>query len=606
MIRCRPTPRRRRGRSRPLRAASRTDDRADARRRPGNGAAVPGVPPQEPQPPARRRCRRATPQWPAPRRGPAAAPGYPQLATGRAGVPPGLAAPHIPDAPAPAGLSAALPPGLPAARLPARAIRQLPAGRAGAELAARACRSRVVPYVLRPIPRPHGFAWPRSGCGSCARVIDIVAVLLLNVRAQRLAGLPVVAGDVRLLASARRCMRPASTVTCPTHVVATARLLLTVIILLLAIAHLARLRGAVHRDERPDAGQAASWASAWSPLEGAPARRTAGRSGAGRRSACRCCSGCQPDRLPDRPDPSAHRLPVADAQPPAAPGAARSFGADDRGRGHQAGRHRAPRSGDDTPPRSARPRHTPTEEHDEPADPTGPGPAADLRGRAGRCRARSSWPATRCRTVRCPASSRRSPRPPRTVAPLPRHGRRRAPRRDSAERYGVDPERVATGCGSVAMAEHLARATCVTGDEIVYSWRSFEAYPIIAATTGATSVRVPNTAAHGHDLDAMVAAITDRTRMILVCNPNNPTGTASAPRRTRRVPRCRAGERAGRAGRGLPRVRHRPGRAGRHRRPTRTVRTWSCCGRSRRPGAWPGCGSVSSSARPRSPPRSAR
>ena len=95
-----------------------------------------------------------------------------------------------------------------------------------------------------------------------------------------------------------------------------------------------------------------------------------------------------------------------------------------------------------------------------------------------------------------------------------------------AERYGVAAERVGTGCGSVAMAEHLARATCGVGDEIVYSWRSFEAYPIIAATTGATSVPVPNTATHGHDLDAMLAAVTDRTRMILVCNPNNPTGTA--------------------------------------------------------------------------------
>lgn len=95
-----------------------------------------------------------------------------------------------------------------------------------------------------------------------------------------------------------------------------------------------------------------------------------------------------------------------------------------------------------------------------------------------------------------------------------------------AERYGVAPERIATGCGSVALCEHLARATCLPGDEILYSWRSFEAYPIISATTGATSVRVPNTAEHGHDLPAMAAAVTDRTRMILVCNPNNPTGTS--------------------------------------------------------------------------------
>ncbi|MGC4804072.1 histidinol-phosphate transaminase [Micromonospora sp. DT233] len=95
-----------------------------------------------------------------------------------------------------------------------------------------------------------------------------------------------------------------------------------------------------------------------------------------------------------------------------------------------------------------------------------------------------------------------------------------------AERYGVDADRIATGCGSVALAEHLVRATCLPGDELLYSWRSFEAYPIIAATSGATSVRVPNDAGHGHDLAAMAAAVTDRTRMVLVCNPNNPTGTA--------------------------------------------------------------------------------
>ncbi len=95
-----------------------------------------------------------------------------------------------------------------------------------------------------------------------------------------------------------------------------------------------------------------------------------------------------------------------------------------------------------------------------------------------------------------------------------------------AERHGVAADRIATGCGSVALAEHVVRATCLPGDEMVYAWRSFEAYPIIAATAGATSVRVPNTPGHGHDLDALAAAVTDRTRLVIVCNPNNPTGTA--------------------------------------------------------------------------------
>jgi histidinol-phosphate aminotransferase len=95
-----------------------------------------------------------------------------------------------------------------------------------------------------------------------------------------------------------------------------------------------------------------------------------------------------------------------------------------------------------------------------------------------------------------------------------------------AARYGVAPDRIVTGCGSVALAEHLAKATCFPGDEIVYAWRSFEAYPIIAAGVGATSVRVPNTPDHGHHLSAMAAAVTDRTRLVLVCNPNNPTGTS--------------------------------------------------------------------------------
>src|SRR5690349_5805574 len=94
-----------------------------------------------------------------------------------------------------------------------------------------------------------------------------------------------------------------------------------------------------------------------------------------------------------------------------------------------------------------------------------------------------------------------------------------------AKRYGVSPDRIVTGCGSVALAEHLVKTTCLPGDEVVYAWRSFEAYPIIAAGGGATSIRVPNTPDHRHDLPAMADAITDRTRLVFVCTPNNPTGT---------------------------------------------------------------------------------
>ena len=130
-----------------------------------------------------------------------------------------------------------------------------------------------------------------------------------------------------------------------------------------------------------------------------------------------------------------------------------------------------------------------------------------------------------------------------------------------AERLGVAPDRVATGCGSVGLTEHLATVSCHDGDEIVFSWRSFEAYPIIAATAGAAAVRVPNTAEHGHDLAAMAAAVTDRTRLVMVCNPNNPTGTFLRTSGADRVPRCRAQQRARGPRRGVPRVRHRPRRA---------------------------------------------
>ncbi|MCX4665846.1 histidinol-phosphate transaminase [Streptomyces sp. NBC_01381] len=94
-----------------------------------------------------------------------------------------------------------------------------------------------------------------------------------------------------------------------------------------------------------------------------------------------------------------------------------------------------------------------------------------------------------------------------------------------ADRFGVPVSHVATGTGSVGVAQQLLQATCGPGDEVIYAWRSFEAYPIITQVSGAKSVKVPLTADEVHDLDAMAEAITDRTRLIFVCNPNNPTGT---------------------------------------------------------------------------------
>ncbi|PVE14275.1 histidinol-phosphate transaminase [Streptomyces scopuliridis] len=94
-----------------------------------------------------------------------------------------------------------------------------------------------------------------------------------------------------------------------------------------------------------------------------------------------------------------------------------------------------------------------------------------------------------------------------------------------ADRFGVPVSHLATGTGSVGVAQQLLQATASAGDEVIYAWRSFEAYPIITQISGATSVKVPLTAGEVHDLDAMAEAITDKTRLIFVCNPNNPTGT---------------------------------------------------------------------------------
>jgi len=94
-----------------------------------------------------------------------------------------------------------------------------------------------------------------------------------------------------------------------------------------------------------------------------------------------------------------------------------------------------------------------------------------------------------------------------------------------AERHGVPREHLALGTGSVGLLQQVVQISAGPGDEVLYAWRSFEAYPIMTIIGGATPVQVPLRADETHDLDAMADAVTDRTRLIFVCTPNNPTGT---------------------------------------------------------------------------------
>jgi histidinol-phosphate aminotransferase len=101
-----------------------------------------------------------------------------------------------------------------------------------------------------------------------------------------------------------------------------------------------------------------------------------------------------------------------------------------------------------------------------------------------------------------------------------------------ADRYGVDPAQVVVGSGAVTLCQQLAQAYNEPGTTLVFAWRSFEMYPLLAQVAGARAVQVPLTPgrpggpADTHDLDAMAAAIDGSTRLVFVCNPNNPTGTA--------------------------------------------------------------------------------
>jgi len=95
-----------------------------------------------------------------------------------------------------------------------------------------------------------------------------------------------------------------------------------------------------------------------------------------------------------------------------------------------------------------------------------------------------------------------------------------------ADKHDVDPDQLVFGCGGDEILELLAKVVFSPGDEVVYPWPSFAMYPVVIAGMGATGVQVPLNDRLEHDLPAMAAAVTDRTKLVFVCNPNNPTGTS--------------------------------------------------------------------------------
>jgi histidinol-phosphate aminotransferase len=99
-------------------------------------------------------------------------------------------------------------------------------------------------------------------------------------------------------------------------------------------------------------------------------------------------------------------------------------------------------------------------------------------------------------------------------------------RRALSDRFGLAPSRVAVGNGSCELLLSAAEALLEPGAEIVYAWPSFSIYPHLAAASGARAVTVPLDSESRHDLDAMAREVTHATRMVVVCNPNNPTATA--------------------------------------------------------------------------------
>jgi histidinol-phosphate aminotransferase len=98
-----------------------------------------------------------------------------------------------------------------------------------------------------------------------------------------------------------------------------------------------------------------------------------------------------------------------------------------------------------------------------------------------------------------------------------------------AQRHGIGGDHIAVSAGSIVLLDQIIRAWCDPGDEVVTPWRSYEAYPIIVGLAGARMVGVPLDDDHRLDAAALCAAVTLRTKVVLICNPNNPTATALSP-----------------------------------------------------------------------------
>jgi histidinol-phosphate aminotransferase len=95
-----------------------------------------------------------------------------------------------------------------------------------------------------------------------------------------------------------------------------------------------------------------------------------------------------------------------------------------------------------------------------------------------------------------------------------------------SDRHGVPVHRIAVGNGSCDILLAAGEALLEPGAELVHAWPSFSVYPHLSAASGARAIQVPLDDAHRHDLPAMLREITAATRLVIVCNPNNPTSTA--------------------------------------------------------------------------------